>query len=149
MKKLFFTTIFAALTLAAAPLHAQTLHVKLDDKLALDNNDAWFDGTGNSGPSDTGIAVFGASLTGDVNDTFTWSLGTSQHWGGIRVDGPTGPAGNIVIATGNTLRLGQWGIDMANATTNLTINPAVILDATQAWNIAARGSWGQATILDR
>lgn len=80
-----------------------------------------------------------------VNDIAAWtnvvtagnttsSLGADTSWRGIRIADP----GAAVVINGNTLTVGNNGIDLSAATQNLTINSAFVLQAyaPQAWNVA-------------
>ncbi len=79
----------------------------------------------------------------DGTDVFVWDstvtaantvlLGGSLSVAGIRI---ANPGGAVVISSGNTLTLGASGIDMSSATQNLTINPNIIIGASQTWTVA-------------
>src|SRR5437870_4929814 len=79
----------------------------LDTNLTLTAPGAW---TGGVPPQATDTAIFGVPLTGGVNSTFTWAVGTgtSNSWLGIQL---LNPAGNITINDStNALTLGSGGI---------------------------------------
>jgi autotransporter-associated beta strand protein len=61
------------------------------------------------------------------------ALGTNLSWSGIAV---TNPGGAVSITSGNTLTLGDSGIDMSAATSSLTISSGLTLGAgNQIWNV--------------
>lgn len=62
----------------------------------------------------------------------TKALGTNLAWAGIQV---LDPAALITISAGNTLTNGASGIDMSLATNSLTFSNAVVLGASQTWNV--------------
>ncbi|MEK7953241.1 LamG-like jellyroll fold domain-containing protein [Luteolibacter soli] len=75
-------------------------------------------------------------------DTARWSglaganfvlTGSDLRWSGLTI-GDT--AGAVTIGSGNTLTLGQGGIDMSSATQNLTISSTLVLGAGQSWKVA-------------
>src|ERR1041385_1486509 len=71
---------------------AQAASVSLTDTLGdLTTGTSW---TGGVAPQSTDVAVFGNALTGAVNNTYTWAVGTgtSNTWGGIQV---LNPGGNV------------------------------------------------------
>ncbi len=126
---------------------ANAASVQLQDtNLTLTDPGAWVGGVA---PQATDTAVFGSTLTGAVNSTYTWTVGagTSNTWLGIQV---LSPGGNIVVNDSvNSLTLSSGGIDMSAATKNLTLNTALNLITNQTWNVAAGESLilGQAVSL--
>ncbi len=114
---------------------------------------AWADTYGNNGA--TNLSVPGSWIdetgTGSVpglNDIAAWDshdanaaattfvLGADTTWKGILVTNPT--AAVIIDNGANNLRLGSSGVDMSNATQNLTLSPfELFLNASQNWNVAA------------
>ncbi len=88
-------------------------------------------------PQATDTAVFGTPLTGITNTSYTWTpgSGTSNFWLGIQV---LSPGGNISINDlSNSLTLGNGGIDMSQATRNLSINTDLWMGSGQTWSTAA------------
>ena len=75
------------------------------------------------------IAVWDATV--QANPTKT--LGASLSWAGIQVLNPGAPI--IIGADGNTLTLGASGIDLSQATNNLTLDNLVALGANQTWQV--------------
>ncbi|HVM62067.1 MAG TPA: autotransporter-associated beta strand repeat-containing protein [Verrucomicrobiae bacterium] len=86
------------------------------------------DWTGGTAPGSTSIALWTNTSAGT-----TFSLGANLTWGEIKIVNPTG---NVTFNAGNTLTLNGVngvGIDMSTASRTLTINPEVILGASQTW----------------
>lgn len=84
---------------------------------------------GGTAPAATDIATWtgtslGAALT----------LGADAGWQGISV---TGAASNIDISGAGILTLGNGGIDLANATVDLSISNNIALGADQSWKAAS------------
>ncbi len=111
---------------------SQAASVQLQDtNLTLTDPGAWSGGP----PQATDTGVFGSSLIGAVNSTYTWAVGagSSNTWLGIQV---LSPGGNITINdSANFLALAAGGIDMSAATRNLTLSTAIELTAGQTWSI--------------
>ncbi len=85
---------------------------------------------GGVAPGSADIGIWDSTITA-ANPAFaTSALGGSTGWSGIKILNPAVP---IVISSGNTLTLGASGIDMSQATTNLTLNNTVALGANQSW----------------
>ncbi|HTS18680.1 MAG TPA: hypothetical protein VMP11_13985, partial [Verrucomicrobiae bacterium] len=92
------------------------------------------DWTGGTAPGATSIALWTNTSAGG-----SFNLGGNLTWGEIKIVNPTG---NVTFNTGNTLTLdgvNGIGIDMSTATRTLTINPEVILGASQTWLTGAGG----------
>ncbi|HVT79337.1 MAG TPA: hypothetical protein VHM90_01665, partial [Phycisphaerae bacterium] len=105
-----------------------------DTGLALTSPGAW---AGGVPPQSTDVAVLDSALGGVTNTAYTWAVGsgTSNFWQGIQV---LNPGGNVSITdAGNALFLGTGGIDMSQATRNLSINAPLGLGGTQTWSTAA------------
>ncbi len=123
--------IAAVAALAATGLlesHAATIN-KTNNVDNLNLTSSW---VGDVVPGDGDIAQWGSTVTG-ANEV---PLGADQSWAALRI---TNPGGAVTIAAGNTLTLGAGGIDMASATTNLTVSSGVALlpGTRQLWNIAS------------
>ncbi len=94
----------------------------------------------NLGSSWTGGNAPGASETAQWNSTVTTpnttSLGSDITWKALKIVDPTGP---VSINAGNTLTLGAGttDIDMAAATSDLTLNCALALNGANLWDIAS------------
>jgi autotransporter-associated beta strand protein len=95
------------------------------DPLNLDTS--WVGGVA---PGSGDVAAWDSTVTA-ANAT---ALGADLSWQGIQV---TNPGGAVTIGAGNTLTLGSGGIDMSAATQNATLNNAVTVGASQAWNVGA------------
>ncbi len=93
----------------------------------LNLGSSWVGGTP---PGAADVAVWDSTVTGD-NAT---ALGADTTWNGIRI---ANPGGAVTINAGNILTNGSAGIDMSAATTNLTLNNAIVLSDTQTWNVAS------------
>ncbi len=81
-------------------------------------------------PGTADVAVFDNTSIANLATT----LGADQSIAGIRIADPTGA---VSVAATNILTLGASGIDMSAATQNFTFNNAVVLGATQIWNVGA------------
>jgi autotransporter-associated beta strand protein len=77
-------------------------------------------------PVATNVAVWDSTVTG----ANTVSLGGNLSWGGIRI---TNVGGAVTVNSGNTLSLGAAGLDLGEASQNLTLNCALALTAPQEW----------------
>jgi fibronectin-binding autotransporter adhesin len=123
------------LMLGAAVVAAIGTPVMAADVVKLDTADNLELLAGWSGPALPGsadVAVFNSTLI--TNNTFT--LGAAQGWGGIRVVDPAGP---ITINGTAALTLGTQGVNMVNATQNLTINTPVNISGVLGkynWTVA-------------
>src|SRR5207249_697884 len=61
------------------------------------------------------------------------ALGADMSWGGIIV---INPAGAVTITAGNTLTIGNNGIDLSGASQNLTISSGLTLGpGAQTWGV--------------
>ena len=87
----------------------------------------------NVAPTPSTIAVWDNTVT----TSNTVKLGADLFWGGLTIKNPGGP---VTINSGNVLTLGSSGINMGNATQNLTLNNQVHLAKSQAWNIGSNNT---------
>ncbi|MFO1487823.1 MAG: autotransporter-associated beta strand repeat-containing protein [Verrucomicrobiota bacterium] len=101
---------------------------KADNTIALNSTNSW---VGGLAPNAASIAVWDSTVT----SANTVSLGANLSWNGVMI---TNPAGPVTISAGNTLTLGASGIDLSQATQNLTINSGLSLAAgNQNWGVAS------------
>jgi len=120
--------LLAASVLLTNPVAAVAQSIiKADNTTALNDAGGWVGGVV---PGSGNVAVWDSTVT----SANTVALGADLDWQGIRV---IDPAGNVTISSGNTLSLGSGGIDLLNATANLTVEAAIALTATQSWQVAA------------
>jgi autotransporter-associated beta strand protein len=100
--------------------------VKADNQANLNNGNSY---VGSVAPDPYTTVTFNNTL-----QTYgTFSLGGNFAWGGIVV---SNPASAIIIANdGNTLTNGATGIDMSQATVNMTLSNQMVLAANQTWNV--------------
>jgi autotransporter-associated beta strand protein len=102
---------------------------KANNTVPLNQSASW---TNNAVPTSTEFGVWDATVTA----ANTVSLGANLTWGGIRILNPGGP---VTLNAGNTLTLvgvSGIGVEMGSATRDLTVNCALALPISQAWNIA-------------
>jgi autotransporter-associated beta strand protein len=102
-----------------------------DSGLSLTSAAAWVGGVA---PGSGDIGVWDSTITAANPALATSALGANTTWSGIRIANPAVP---IVISSGSTLTNGAAGIDMGQATANLTLNNAVGLVANQSWLVAS------------
>ncbi|MDB6067592.1 MAG: Carbohydrate binding family 6 [Pedosphaera sp.] len=110
------------------------LPVQADQFKANNNSNLELGGSWSSGiaPVGTNNAVWDGTVTTAANCTNT--LGSTVTWGGIIVSNPAAP----VYITGNTTLTLSNGINLANATVNLTVDcSALNLGANQVWTVAS------------
>ena len=120
------TCLLAALLgLGGATLQAASI-TNADAAVTLNLAGSWVGGVP---PGSGDVAVWDST----VQNNLTKTLGASASWGGIQFLNPGGLV--TVGADGNTLTLGASGIDLSDATTNLTLSNPVILGANQSWNV--------------
>ncbi len=109
--------------------------LKADNATALNASGSW---VGNTIPTSSDIAVFGSTITATHNP----ALGANTTWDGIKLNGALGI--QIIADTpGATLTLGASGIDFTGAVSGttattgseLTIQPQILLSASQTWNV--------------
>ena len=88
---------------------------------------------GGVAPGAGDVAVWDTEASSTTNQT----LGLNPlTWSGMKVLSP-GLDYSIRNTVGYTLVLGSSGIDMSSATRNFTVNPAMVCNTEQTWNIAA------------
>jgi len=99
---------------------------KLNNPTALDLGTSWDFGVA---PTASDVALWTGSYSNG-----TVSVGTGLSVGTLRL---TSPSTAITISAGSgPLTLGAGGMDLSNATQNLTIHPPVVLSADQTWTVA-------------
>ena len=111
-------------------LDAATI-VKANNTTSLSVGTSWVSGVA---PGILDVAQWNSTVTSS-NAT---ALGNSLYFGEISIVNPGGPV--TINNDGNTLALNGisgTGIDMSNATQNLTLNCPIILGSTQTWNVAS------------
>ena len=116
-----FTTLVAPKALADK--------YKTNNIIFLNQAASW---TNNAVPDGTEFGVWNAIVTAP-NTTNT--LGADMTWGGVKI---SNPGASICINGSNTLTLDgvtNVGVDMGNATRDLTINCALSLASNQTWNV--------------
>lgn len=123
---LFVILLAAPLTLA--PARAATLP-KADVPNLLTDPASWVGGAV-PGPADQ--ALWDGTIVTPANCFI--ALGGSTNWGGIVISNP--PATVEIPDDGSVLTLGAMGVDMSGASQNLTLDCALSLGASQAWNVA-------------
>ncbi|KMQ52932.1 Fibronectin type III domain protein [Chitinispirillum alkaliphilum] len=99
--------------------------VKEDNTDNLDLSSSWVGGTV---PTNVDTAVWDTTVT----TANTVIMGSDAEWNKLRI---AHPGGDVAI-NNNTLTLGAGGIDMSDAEVDLSIGSAVILGASQTWNVA-------------
>lgn len=99
---------------------------KADNSYDLNLASSW---VGGMSPGAGDVAQWSAHVT-TANTT---SLGANLSWLGILIASPNGP---VTINAGNTLSLGNDGIDLSAATHDLTLNCALELATNQSWPVA-------------
>ena len=99
--------------------------VKANNSDALNLGSSW---VGGSVPTASNVAVWDSTLTLPNSVVLGGDLGVA----GLRIGSP---GGAVTIGGGNTLTLGSSGINMSAATQDLTLNAAVTIGGTQAWNV--------------
>ena len=118
--------LLAAILVLTIPVaHAQTL-TNADAAVTLNLGGSW---EGGVPAGSANIAVWDANVQANTTKT----LGASLSWAGIQVLNPGGPI--VVGADGNTLTLGASGVDLSQATNNLTLDNLVALGANQTWQV--------------
>jgi len=109
------------------------------DRVKANNADALNLPTSWTGPVPTSadVAVWDHTITANRSTV----LGADLSFGGIRIANPGGTATLMTISsstgTTHTLTLGSSGIDMSEATVDLTITSNIVLGASQTWEVAA------------
>jgi autotransporter-associated beta strand protein len=121
-------TVVACAALAATNAWADKY--KAYNTIPLNQAASWVE---NAVPTGTEFGVWGSAVTGSLAN----SLGANLTWGGIKILNPSGPA---TLIPGNTLTLmgvGGYGMDLWNATQDLTVNCALVMPASQWWCVAS------------
>lgn len=107
--------------------HAQPI-TKADNFNNLNQAASW---VGGIAPGAGDFAIWDDTVTGPS----AVLLGANLNWLGLRILNPGGP---VTFDAGSTLALGTGGIDMSQATQDLTINATTrIGSGEQTWNVAA------------
>jgi len=115
----------AILVLTIPAAQAQNL-TNADNSVTLNLGGSW---EGGVPAGSANIAVWDANVQANTTKT----LGASLSWAGIQVLNPGGPI--VVGADGNTLTLGTSGVDLSQATNNLTLDNLMALGANQTWQV--------------
>ncbi len=121
---------FLMLSFCVGTLNAQTI-VKANNTTSLATGTSWVGGVV---PGSANVAQWNSTVT----SSNTVTLGSPLYFGEISIQNPGGPV--TINNDANTLGLagiGGTGIDMSNATQNLTLNCPVLLGSTQTWNVAS------------
>ena len=100
--------------------------LKANNTLNLDVAGSW---TSNAVPGQYDLPVWTNIITA-ANNTL---LARDLYWAGLRI---SNPGGAVNIGGTNLLSLGLGGIDMANASQNLTLDTDLDLEEMGNWNIA-------------
>ena len=100
---------------------------KGNNTINLSENGSW---TGGVVPTSSDVGVWDDTVTA-ANTTV---LGGNLSWQGIRIEGTT-RNGTVTINAGNTLTLGNAGIDMSSAPRDLTIRNEITVGADQNWAV--------------
>ena len=103
------------------------LIVKANNSDLLTNSTSWI---GGNVPRSIDIASWDSTVTAANTSSFAgfWQVA------GLSI---TNPGGAVTINPGGTLSLGSMGIDMGNATVDLTLKCPLMISGNQAWNVAA------------
>ena len=118
----------AALVVGACLIEAKADQTKANNNNHLELGASWVMGVA---PGSADRAVWDATLTTPANCTNTLGVGTS--WNGIVLKNPSAP---VVLNGNTTLTNGAAGIDLGNATVNLTVDCGTIdLATNQIWNV--------------
>ncbi len=113
---------------ASATTSTSSLMIK-SDTVAMNTSADWSGVT----PSADAIGVFNNVISSANEAALT--LGGDVAIGGIIFTNNLN--GAVVVVTGNTLTLGNAGIDMGTANQNVTFSNSISLAAPQNWNVAA------------
>ena len=123
------------LAAACAALLAIPQTARADDRTKA-NNTTNLDQTGSWTlgvvPGSGDVAVWDDTVTA-ANTT---ALGSNLSWQGIRIGGTT-RTGLVTINAGNTLTLGNAGIDMSTAPRNLSMYNGITVGASQDWTVGS------------
>jgi autotransporter-associated beta strand protein len=115
--------------LGLAVLSANADQIKADNNEDLELGGSW---VSNVAPGGSDFAVWDATVVTPANCTNT--LANAAAWAGIVINDPVAP----VYVTGNATLMLNNGINLANATVNLTVDVSPLsLGANQVWNVAA------------
>jgi len=120
-------SIVAVGLLAAAEAASSAPIYKLNNTAALNTAASW---TGGTVPGLGDTAVWDSTVTGGQTN----SLGASLAWGGIQIRNPGGP---IQLNSGYYLTNGAAGIDLSQATQDLTLSNTVVINSAQSWQVGA------------
>jgi fibronectin-binding autotransporter adhesin len=127
MKKLLVTLLFSV---AAAPTQAANItRANVNTNNIATATNAW---SGSVVPGAGDVAVWSGTI---ATTAATNALGSDVSWQGIMVSNIQRAITIKALGT-ETLTLGTAGIDMTQATNNLTINPNVALGASQTWAVS-------------
>ena len=124
LQKKLLIMLCGCASLLSVAAHA-ALVVKGNNTSNLNLPASWLNGVP---ATNTDIAVWNYNVTA----ANTVALGADMSWSGIQVVDPAGP---VTISSGNTLTLGAAGVDLSQATNNLTLQNATVLLTPQTWNV--------------
>jgi autotransporter-associated beta strand protein len=121
-----FLACLVLLTLLGVSARAATISKANNaDNLVLGSS--WVLGTA---PGSGDIAQWDSTVT-SANTTI---LGADTNWSGIII---TNTGGLVTINAGNTLTIGSAGIDLTNATADMTLNCGINLAGANTWPVGA------------
>ncbi len=136
MKTKILSLKIAAAVVAVSSLglsaQAQTTFIKANNTSNLNNSTSYTANSGTPGINDT------ISINSTVTSNITVSLGGNMSVKGVQITDPTPSPGIFTIATGNTLTLGNGGINMSAASQNLVVNANLALSDNQSWQVNTR-----------
>jgi autotransporter-associated beta strand protein len=122
----YMLSLTVAITVVATPV-ARADQVKANNNNDLASGTSWVNG---SAPGSGDNAVWDSTVATPANCTNL--LGSVVTWGGIVINNPSAP----VVINGNTTLTLNNGINLGDATENLTVNCGTIsLGANQTWNV--------------
>ncbi len=108
---------------------ARADQIKTNNLSNLELGSSWVSGVAPAGRDN---AVWNVTVATPINCTNT--LGSAVTWGGIIISNPAAP----VYISGNTTLTLSNGINLANATVNLTVDCSMLnLEANQVWTVAS------------
>jgi autotransporter-associated beta strand protein len=110
-------------------LPASAEQIKANNPNNLESGSSWISGIA---PAGNDYAIWSATVATASNCTNT--IGTAMTWGGIIISNPA----VSVFISGNTALTLSNGINLANATVNLTVDCSTLnLGANQIWSVAS------------
>ena len=113
------------LAASASSAYAQTVYTKANNANNLNLGTSWTNGLV---PDSNSILLWDSTVTA----ANTVTLGANLSVSGLRITNP----GGAVAISGSVLTLGASGIDMSQATQNLTLSSGLVIGANQDWIVA-------------